>query len=168
MNLLTLLAPWLFGGDASTYWGKWYLWEMTLFIGAAGLLLAIIGIARGRLTSRRAAAVTLAVTLVLAMGGYTPVFELLYRLPIFNMLRGLSKFIFPASLFLGLFAGAGLDAVLSLRRRWLGVRCPRRRWPWRPSAWPAGFTSSPPRVRARPGTIRSTACAAPLAPFRRS
>ncbi len=117
-NLLMLIAPWFYGVPGAPYWGKWYPWEMTLFIGAAGGLLAAAGIARGRLAGRRAATVTLGITLLLAMGSYTPLFELIYRLPLFNMLRGLSKFIFQASLFLGLFAGAGLDAVVGSRRRW--------------------------------------------------
>ena len=125
INLLTLVAPWFYGGtESAPYWGKWYQWEMTLFVGVAGLLLGIVGIIRGRMAGRWAATAALAGTLLLAMGSYTPLFEVLYRLPVFNMMRGLSKFTFQASLFLGLLAGAGLDAVVSTRRRWLPIALP--------------------------------------------
>ena len=43
-NFLTLLAPHFFG-DVKTvsYWGRCYLWEMCLFLGVSGLVLAVVG-----------------------------------------------------------------------------------------------------------------------------
>ncbi len=121
MNLLTLIAPDFFGGAHSTYWGKWYWWEMTLFTGVVGVLLAIVGMVGGRIKARWAMLGTIAMTLLLAFGKYTPLFDLLYRLPVMNSLRGLVKFSFGASLFVALLAGSGLDAVIALRRRWLPI-----------------------------------------------
>ena len=48
-NLLTLLNPYFFG-DMMTqpYWGRCYLWEMSLFIGVTGLVLALYGAVYGR------------------------------------------------------------------------------------------------------------------------
>lgn len=99
MNLLTLIAPDFFGGAHSTYWGKWYWWEMTLFTGVVGVLLAIVGMVGGRIKARWAMLGTIAMTLLLAFGKYTPLFDLLYRLPVMNSLRGLVKFSFGALLF---------------------------------------------------------------------
>ena len=39
-NFLTLFAPGFFGGlGTPVYWGRCYLWEMSLFFGAVGPLL---------------------------------------------------------------------------------------------------------------------------------
>ena len=115
-NFLTLIAPGFFGSlGAPTYWGRWSLWEMSLFIGAAGpLLIAIAWWTTGR-RKRRATVdlVVAALLLVLALGVHTPLFNLLYLLaPGFGHFRSWSKFIFPATLFLVLIMATGADALL--------------------------------------------------------
>jgi hypothetical protein len=118
-NFLTLIAPGFFGNlGTPTYWGRYYLWEMSLFIGAIGplmILIALSDIAR----KRRAVILDLLVAgllLVLALGVHTPFFDFFYRfVPGFGRFRGWSKFIFPATLFLVLAIGAGAD-VLSRKR----------------------------------------------------
>jgi hypothetical protein len=113
-NLLTAVAPDLFGDMSRVaYWGRGYLWEMCLFGGIAGLLLAVYG---GMQADRRlrAQAVTMSgICVVLALGKYTPLYAVLYRyLPCFGQFRGCSKFIFIASLFITILAAAGLDRLL--------------------------------------------------------
>ncbi|MDR0352262.1 MAG: hypothetical protein LBI02_02520 [Opitutaceae bacterium] len=122
-NILTLLAPWLFGdmSAAAPYWGRCYLWEMSLYFGAAGLLLALNGLAaeRGR---RRLYAILFAAIALLALGSRTPLYDILYHaLPGFSMFRGTSKFIFFLVMFLALLAGRGLDELLAAKKapRWL-------------------------------------------------
>lgn len=40
-NLLTLIAPNFFGhGTGSAYWGRWFSWEMSLYVGIGGLVFA--------------------------------------------------------------------------------------------------------------------------------
>ena len=73
------------------------------------------------------------VTLVLAMGKYTPLFPLLFEYaPGFNLFRGMDKFIWLTALFLSMLAGIGLDQVLrdSERPWWLigGRLCPELRF----------------------------------------
>jgi hypothetical protein len=113
-NLLTLLAPGFFGnGIDAPYWGRWYRWEMCLFIGVSGLALAIYGAARGKRDLRRGLVPLLAIMLVLALGANTPVFKFLYHfVPGFDRFRANAKFIIEASLFMVMLTGAGLDRLL--------------------------------------------------------
>lgn len=118
-NLLTLVAPGFFGDMAAVpYWGRCYLWEMSLFFGAIGLVLAILGAIRGRLPDTRAILVMIAVTFLLALGKNTPLFRPLYDfVPGFDRFRSVSKFTFETVMFATLLAGAGFDALLRGRPR---------------------------------------------------
>lgn len=113
-NLVTLFVPRFFGDiGALEYWGRGYLWEMCLFVGASGMLLAVYGAVRGERLTARAGAAVAAVMLVFALGSYTPLFDLLYRwLPWFSHFRGASKFAFAAVLFIAALAAAGLDRLM--------------------------------------------------------
>jgi hypothetical protein len=115
-NFLTLLAPGFFGSlPQPTYWGRCYLWEMSLFIGTASLpLIALALCDTGR--QRRGAILDLVIAgllLVLALGVHTPLFGPLYAFaPGFGNFRGWAKFIFPATLFLVIVMATGADALL--------------------------------------------------------
>jgi hypothetical protein len=113
-NLLTLMAPNFFGDMGSLkYWGRCYLWEMSLFMGVAGLVLAIFGAIRGERRLRLFSLPVALILLLLALGSHTPLFKPLYQyLPGFGAFRGSSKFTFQASLFLAMLAGVGLHALL--------------------------------------------------------
>jgi hypothetical protein len=117
-NLLTILSPWFFGNMAAVpYWGRWYLWEMCLFIGVSGLSLAIYGAVRGGREVHRTLVPLTIILLVLAFGANSPLFPILYRwLPGFDHLRDNAKFIIPASLFMAMLAGTGLDQLLKSSR----------------------------------------------------
>ncbi|MDD5351053.1 MAG: hypothetical protein PHQ12_12645 [Chthoniobacteraceae bacterium] len=128
-NILTLLNPYFFGDmQGVPYWGRCYLWEMSLFIGVTGLLVAVYGIAaaprRARLAVQRKGILfaVAVVTFFLALGVHTPLFRLLYDwAPGFGKFRGVSKFTFQTILFVGMLAGAGFDALLRDPK-------PARRW----------------------------------------
>lgn len=118
-NLLTLFAPHFFGGgDADptlgpSYWGRGYAWEMTLYIGVAGLALAIYGAVLGERAHRRFCVASAALLLLLALGRHTPLYRLFYHLfPGFSRFRGPAKFGLEATLFLAMLAGAGFDRLL--------------------------------------------------------
>lgn len=113
-NLLTLLTPAIFGSvGAVPYWGRNNAWEMSLFISITGLFLAAYGAIHAEIRIRRTSLILFAALMILAFGQYTPLFGLLYHfVPGFNKFRGISKFIFQASLFLILLAAAGLDSLL--------------------------------------------------------
>jgi hypothetical protein len=114
-NILTLIFPWLFG-KLSSYWGRCYLWEMSLYGGTGMLLLAGLAVFRkGWSRTPEGRLLLLAVcALVLALGGHTFLHKILYELlPGFAYFRGASKFIFFTGLFLALLAGIGTDRLLS-------------------------------------------------------
>ncbi|MGN6717275.1 MAG: hypothetical protein ACTHLX_07770, partial [Candidatus Binatia bacterium] len=111
-NFVTLLAPNVFG-ELAKYWGRWYLWETSLFIGVSGLALAVFAAIRCDLRIKMPALVIILVSLLFALGSYTPLFHFLYVwVPGFDRFRSVSKFIFPASLFIVLLAATGFDRLL--------------------------------------------------------
>jgi hypothetical protein len=114
-NLITVLAPGFFGDHLhNPYWGRWYIQEMSFFAGVAGMVLVMIGALDS--PQRRRAWRDLAVCLLLvllALGANTPLYRPLFEyVPGFGVIRGMSKFTFPAMIFLLLAAGAGADALL--------------------------------------------------------
>ena len=119
-NLLTLLNPYFFGDMMKQpYWGRCYLWEMSLFIGVTGLALAVYAGIYARkpseLPSRRTwiLAGMAGLTFLVALGVHTPLFRVLYDwVPGFGKFRGISKFTFQTALFLVMLAATGLDALL--------------------------------------------------------
>jgi xanthosine utilization system XapX-like protein len=114
-NLLTLIAPGFFGDlreAGVSYWGRCYLWEMSLFCGVGACALAAHGVAQRNRSGRWLALVWVAL-LLLALGGHTPLLRLLHAwVPGFDRFRGPSKFILPASLMLALMSGTGMDRLL--------------------------------------------------------
>ncbi|MGH7995900.1 MAG: hypothetical protein ACREFX_06060 [Opitutaceae bacterium] len=147
-NFLTAIAPGFFGtGVRTLYWGRSYAWEMSVFVGVAGLVL--IGLAAagaGRRPPRRARAdIGIAAgLLLLALGAHTPLFRLLnVWVPGFDLFRGWSKFTFPAVVFLTLAIAAGADALIAAGESGAATPMPRERPArlFRRAAWtvlPAG------------------------------
>ena len=116
-NFLTLLVPALFG-SISNYWGRWYLWEMSLFISVTGLVLALYGAVCGKREMRLFSLSMILILSILALGAYTPLFGLLYGfVPGFNALRANAKFIFLVAMFAVMLSGVGLDDLLN-NPRW--------------------------------------------------
>ncbi len=120
-NLLTLIAPWFFGSSSndmsSLYWGRCYFWEMQLFIGVTGIMLAVYGAICGERRARKFCAALAVIILIMAMGKHTPLFKIMYSLvPGFDRFRGHSKFIAVAAPFLAMLAGAGADRLIKQAR----------------------------------------------------
>jgi hypothetical protein len=112
--MATLLAPGFFGDYLHfQYWGRHNLWETSFFIGVTGLFLAIYGAVRGDRSIRRYSIAMILILIVFALGAYTPLFRVLYEYVFgFNKFRGMSKFIFQASLFLIMLSAIGLDRLI--------------------------------------------------------
>jgi len=113
-NLVTFLSPQFFGNDTTVpYWGRWHLWEMSLFVGVVGFVLAVYGSVYGKRRACRFSVAMAGLLILLALGGYTPLFKILHDwIPGFDKFRGSSKFIFEASLFIAMLAGIGLDHMI--------------------------------------------------------
>jgi hypothetical protein len=117
-NLLTLINPFLFGDMThQAYWGRCYLWEMSLFFGVSGMVLAVYGAIYADKTQRRFSISLIVVTLILALGVHTPLFRVLYDwVPGFGKFRSISKFSFQSLLFLVMLAAIGFDKIARARR----------------------------------------------------
>jgi hypothetical protein len=122
-NLLTLLMPNIFGDMMKMpYYGRWHLWEDSLFMGVGGLVLACLGAAAPGRNGRRTELTMVLCGLFLALGVHTPLYDVLYAyLPGYGMFRGTSKFIYLSGLFMAALAGIGFDRLRA-----------KPRWPIRP------------------------------------
>lgn len=113
-SLITFLIPDFFGDMLRLpYWGKNYLWEMSAYVGIMPLILAVIAAfyVRKRIVWFFAALAVISV--ILALGKYTPLLNLLYSyVPGFNLFRGNSKFIFLNALSLAVLSGFGADVLI--------------------------------------------------------
>jgi hypothetical protein len=110
-NLLTIFLPDFFGNlEPGHYWGSWYLWEVSLFIGMTSFILAISAVVQVKRQERRWALTMVLATLVISFGAYTPFYSFFYHfVPLFNGIRGISKFAFLSELFLAMLSGMGLN-----------------------------------------------------------
>lgn len=115
-NVMTVMAPDIWGagrGAEQIYWGRWYLWECSLFVGSGALLLAGCGFCASAEDRRRDRGALLAMALAcgwIALGDATPLYGFLYQwVPGFDRFRGVSKFVFPVSLAMAALAAMGID-----------------------------------------------------------
>jgi len=110
-NALGTELPTLFGGY---YWGPWNLSELGGgFCGIVTLALAAVAVAalfRSRRAMRLHATIALA-AFVLVLGGYTPLYRLLYHLPVYNLFRCPSRNWLVYNFALAALAAGGLDAL---------------------------------------------------------
>ena len=123
--LIGMLVPGFFGRGPTNFWGSWDRVEVG-YIGAVGLVLAIVGLVRtagSRQPANRSRspirffALLAPLALVLAMGGYTPLYRLLYRLvPPFDQIRAPARLILLMNLGLAVLAAYGFDQLLRGRR----------------------------------------------------
>jgi hypothetical protein len=129
-HLLTMVLPNVFGPPNENYWGRWFLWESSLFVGVTTVALAIYGLVHGRREDGRWTALAFfAAVMVVAFGYYTPLYRVLFHvLPGFASFRGISKISFLASLFLAYLAAIGTDRLIrethcSARAAWAVLAC---------------------------------------------
>ena len=111
-GLLSFLAPDLFGPDVGMpylpYWGRWYLWEMSPYVGVVAFGLAFIALLRGVRGRAFLPGCIALICLLMAMAGNALFFGLI---PGFDLFRAQARWLCPASLFIGLLAGLGADGI---------------------------------------------------------
>lgn len=124
-NLLTLIAPGFFGtkwgAQAGEYWGRYYFWEMWMYLGIFPLIMAFVGVWQGAGKRRWLFVICIAVFMLLGLGRNTPLFPFIYaHVPLFDILRGSSKNTLMALFALITLSSYGFDALLGMvkqRRR---------------------------------------------------
>jgi len=115
-NLLTLALPDVFGDLLTApYWGKNYLWEMSIYLGIVPVAMGAIAIVYDRSRPAMIFSFLAAVALVFALGKHTPALGFLYAyVPGFNLFRGVSKFIVVFSFAWSMLAGYGFMKLTAL------------------------------------------------------
>jgi hypothetical protein len=115
-KLITLLVPDFFGNllDVS-YWGKNYLWEMSVYLGVIPFAIAVLAIIFDHSRHVLIFSFIAAASLILALGDHTPLLRFLYHFaPGFSMFRGLSKFTFVFAFAVSMLAGCGVKKLMTL------------------------------------------------------
>lgn len=112
-NFITLFIPEFLGDSLKTpYWGRYYLWEMSLYIGILPLLLCALASFYNRNKITKTFLLLALVATILALGKFTPLLKILYNIvPGFNMFRGNSKFVFIVAFSLSILSGIGAEYI---------------------------------------------------------
>jgi hypothetical protein len=108
-GLLSFLVPDIFGNDVGMrYWGRWNLWETSPYVGVIAFGLAIIAVLRGARGRAFLPGCIALLCLLFALTGDALFFGVI---PGFNLFRAEGRWLCPMSLFFGLVAGLGADAI---------------------------------------------------------
>ncbi len=118
-GLLLLIAPFLYGnarreGPVTTeYAGDWSLTELSGYVGAAALVLAVAGLPALRRDRRLRALVILGVGAVVASLGTGPTASLIHDLPVVGQMRSWARYTVGAQLAVAVAAGVGVARARS-------------------------------------------------------
>ncbi len=112
-NLATFILPgWLGDSLTSLYRGENYFWEMCGYLGFIPLVLATAALLFRRDRFTVLLAVLAGLAILVALGGSTPLFGVIYRVvPGFRFFRGHAKLLFFAAFFLSTLAARGADRL---------------------------------------------------------
>lgn len=118
-NLFTLFVPGFFGDFLHhDYWGRWNFWDVSIFMGITGFILAIYGSIYGENSKKRFSGILTLCLLGIALGRYTPAYTFLYEyVPGFSSFRAPSKFLFHTMIFGAMLAGIGADTLIQKPQR---------------------------------------------------
>jgi hypothetical protein len=107
-NLLYILIPDVFYRGQDYYW-KDQSWLKTIYVGIIPLMLSLFFI-REKSKRKFLMLLLMALSLLLSLGRYTPVYKFLFHtLPFFNLIRYPVKYLFITIFFFSLTAGFGWD-----------------------------------------------------------
>jgi hypothetical protein len=117
-NLITFVVPHFFGDiQRVSYWGRCYLWEMCLYFGIIPFIAFVLNLKK-LWRGNRALLILAFVALVVALGKFTPLYDVLYWIvPGFASFRGVSKFSYLAIFPMLMLALHGLQAFSELSEK---------------------------------------------------
>jgi len=111
LRLVEFVYPYAFGGNpGSVERGAGSVIEMTAYLGVLPLALAICALGRRAWRVYFLAGLA-SVALLLALGKFTPLYELVYRLPFFGAVRAPARFLELFAFAVALLAGFGLEEI---------------------------------------------------------
>lgn len=115
-NLLTFVFANILGNPVFGYTGEQTFGELHAYIGVLPLMLTLWAWSRKKRDPHIAFFAILAGgSVLLALGHYTPLYDLLLHVPGFNFFRAPARWLFIVSFSLSLLAGYGFDALLGSR-----------------------------------------------------
>jgi hypothetical protein len=111
-HLLTFLFPNMWGNPVIGYTGADTFGELHAYVGLVPLMLCLWAWSPPKRDSHVVFfTVLVACAILLALGGYTPLYDLLVHVPGLNWFRAPGRWLFPASFGLAMLAGFGFDAL---------------------------------------------------------
>lgn len=121
-NVLTLFLPDFFGNlTTAAYWGRWFLWEVSIYMSVTGFFLAVLGVVLNPSARKGRLLAVTGFAFLFSLGAFTPLYHFFYLyVPFFKSFRGVCKFDYLTALFLALLAGMGMDPICR--------RIPLSRW----------------------------------------
>ncbi|MFH1825347.1 MAG: YfhO family protein [Candidatus Firestonebacteria bacterium] len=113
-ELITFLLPRFFGLMESTYWGHCSFWLTSEYFGILPLILAFVAVFFLIKDKRAIFFVCLTVlALILSFGKYTPLYSLLYKIPIINGFRSPARWLVFFAFSITVLSGIGFDFILN-------------------------------------------------------
>jgi len=110
---IVLLLPQFFGLKDAMYWGFFSGTAVSYYCGLLPLLFAPFAFVPGKHRNISIFFLALAVfTMLMAFGGYTPLYKFLYNIPVFNKFRNPARILCLIPFILSFFASIGLNTVL--------------------------------------------------------
>lgn len=117
-GLLVLVSPFLYGNARpdgpvrSLYAGHWTLTELSGYVGAAALVLAVAGAPAWRRDRRVAALAVIAIgSTLVALGGSTPLGTVVHALPVLGQMRSWARYTVGLQLAVAVLAAVGVAGV---------------------------------------------------------
>lgn len=125
VHAVTLILPYFFGNH-STHWGAKGFQELAAFVGIIPLALAGAALTQRRRwrAEHAAGGLLVALSILLALGKYSPLYHYLVEKLIFSSFAIASRFVFFFDIGIALLATAGIEAFLHGSRRkkiWFGI-----------------------------------------------
>jgi hypothetical protein len=113
-QLITAIAPSFWGNPVrhNSAFGALY-WDGAMFIGVLPFLFAIIAVIWVRGPRACYFKILALISILIALGNNTPLFQLIYHIPGFSMVRAPSKILFLYTFAASALAAYGVDALLS-------------------------------------------------------
>lgn len=107
-NIITLFAPGFFGWIQPLYWGKWYPWEVSLYVGTLALLISFFAMMHSDRYNKFFTFLFF-LSIILSLGAYLPFSKYLFEyMPGFNFFRAQGRFLILSVFSLSCLTALGL------------------------------------------------------------
>ncbi len=110
-NMITLFTPGFFGWIQSLYWGKWYPWEVSFYVGILPLLISFFAMMRSDRYNKFFTFLFF-LSVILSLGAYLPLYKYLFKyMAGFNFFRCQGRFLTLAVFSLSCLTALGLKEL---------------------------------------------------------